>query len=1645
MSETNLINLDVNKIPLQEDVYIADVTSVNDGDTLSVVLSDGSSIEAGDLLPSPAKNLTDVFVDDEGHLKFEMNDGEVTYDAGKLEIDVVNEGDFPSGFGVLSSEGVLKELVAENGNVIFENDKYTVSFNPVTSTIPPITNTINTANLQTFNHTVLADAAVTGSTSLTAEAGEIELGTNVSLSAGSNIFKITSFLKNSSLFSVMVKEAGTETVVKSKEFTVDNDPLQLAQDVEFSLMLTEDKLVDISVRLDAPGTVYLNTAIGQANARYDITVFSLSIVNIKLDSSKLVNYVPPQGQDFSRYTDLDEYLDRLPSDYELTDVDLFNSAGKYTDIYSYNDKLLLVSKYTSTLSLWDTETDECDVIDLKVGGYVRTSYLHRQTDTLWFSTSESGKLLNYNLVSGILETSQYIARSSAVGLRWNYETDLPILINANGYTYLGEPDGTDTDAGYTYNVGVDEFNGVSQLNRIDNELLLANSAKGMLTVRALYHGEFINESPGEIALSVTDGETVHSLSYVQYTPDGDAFSVHTSASFAKEGFVFRTISRRDAYSSAKGLFNPRTTYVFITENPETSRLNYELINKNDKPLDINGISFTAADGTASVNTSPSKLELLTSSEPIFDVSKVKVIDLDDSRMHSTHTPEYLLYENHSLTYDDPSNRYLTASYPRATFEFSEPTELKRLGVTDIPGRYGSKSAKFFSIETSDDGIEWQREEIDYGEYEERSIPEKGIKLFDTPLTCKGFRLTSSKDSVMFIEHFYPLVRINGKVEIYPLEIASTEGNYKVTGTDGTVVSTTELVNTSFHFGITRSFGTGHLPKEEFNSKIYTYFKDTGTVPKYFQYDFPEDVELVGYICNSGALAHVTDAFVESTANGTDWVTVEQIIPSLYGGLIYDAGIGAIFSDFDLIEDELAFLDLKTPKTAKYFRLTASNETYGLTSIERVRVNPLKYDEYDSRIIDVPIDPSGEYNIPLGETLSVNQLILLIKEKHTSARIYIGQFKFITESQNTFSISSYNKVTKDRQTINLPLTFENPEDKAIFFKPITLAAASMGSFGFKDGLPTWIMSYQGHLSKIEGNVVKPSVKLDNTNGVAYQAKDGSPVIFPDSKFAKVIDFDKGMHEPTFGRGRFNHHAGSVTLPFTESFNYTPLTNETFLVAARWKQMFSHDSVGNKLNEINCPRYITDGFFNSFTTDDGTVILLPYRNFELSAIYPVGTELTRPLIVNPIDNAEGFSALPDTWQFPKSFLQVHSPAREMVTPGGVRESILVSDATVAISDLPVYVTDPNNTQLEFVFNFTNPVSFTGIDLAVSVTSGSTYSGSTYITKYQFFTSDDGENWTLLTEYVPTELKSNIRFPRLNFAKVTTKYIKLVGEHAPGDKAYINPGYFSLITDEEIYLTTEFDRVAPYTEGNNYEDFGFSSEAQVLKYKFGFRLTEHLYIIPSKEDANVGKALLLDTRDKSITPHVLFPDGKDSEVTVHVPLSNGNVLVILKDSIAYELRPDLSYTESVIRIPNNLDEAVLGKSGRFHVANVSGARNPLTLNAINLMNSSESYSGPTYTASSKVGAIANNDDVLFFERNDTGKTRFVVSNSDTQILTEQAITPKYRNTIAYASRLPNTDILILPVTVIDGQCDTMVLRGKGAVNEIDPGFKQHFEVGG
>lgn len=1631
-NETNLIHIDLENIDVGDTGYIKEVDTVNNGDSLRVTLSDGSTVSAGDLIPSPAKNLTDIQMNEDGHLVFQM-DGDASYDAGKLEIELTNEGEFPSGLGVLSKEGFLKELKSSSTSSVEEGADSVLLSMESTGSASPFTNTINTRSTASYDYTVLADTNATGSTTLELEGGELYISRGVQLSSGLNKLAVTFLFQNVKMFAFILRNPTDDTIVHSKEYSIRPGSEALGELFESEIALTEDTLVDIVVRFDSPNVKYLEANISQARASYLLTLCTVNVVNIKIDETKLVNYTPPEGANYLQYEKVNEYLDSLPSSYKKREMSLLHSQGSVLSVHEYGDKVVATHDECRNISIYDTITGELEDVYIPVEGKMRVSYLLVSKDELWFGTSTGSKLYKFNLVTRELEVTIYTYSTSFTEILWDFTNDKPYAIVSGRNTYV-----YDDDANGTYrNLGTvsteENFRYPGSYSRsiysgaIDVRMGYIDAAGTTRTYT--YNDEKISADYSDF-VACSDNENVYALSYIQYTPDKHAFSGYSSAAFMKEGFIARNVTNRSGINSGAAFFNPLGTNLTISDNPEIYNLSYELITLNEDNFKINGFTFY---NSGPSSPSPSKMEIWTSTEVPLLSKDMKLVEPDKIYHYSDYTADHLLDDSHSGIHGDANTRLVSAGCPEITVELNDSAIIKSVGVSSFPGLIGSRTPEFFSIELSNDGENWVDSAIQYEDIPIVTSPESGVHIFDSPVTTSALRVKFPWQGTRFVHHFHPLVMIDGKIEILPIDIESTESNNIVNTADGIVVKAESIVNTNQAYGITRMFSKNDIDETSISNAIYTYFGSQGEVPKTITYSFPENREIVGYVCNGRGVNDLVDGVVEHSTDGENWIELASLsTEATISAPVYNFGVMSLLDRKKTPIDDLLILKLVNPSQAKYIRLFMSPNVHTSVSVDRVRINPLSKEDYLVQEVDVSSD-TNFFDIDLPEMTEARQVKVKITERNENSGMVLRDFKFKLENDNFFRLTKLNRETNERTSIDFNLSFESEELRKNFLNAVPTIRYQR--IGIVNDELRWILDFTGRFAKVENGVVKRPIETGFSLKDKFQFKGRDLYLRNDTDYLEKLTADGVYTIEDLGKSRLEYTLSGNSI--IDKPGIVPATGEHFIVNRTMENVLKYDYINDKVSALNAP---TDGF-NSYTglipLDDGTAVLLPYRDVELHAILPVGTLAKRSKIVNMNDGSEGFSALPDTRHLSSELVNIRFPINE-INSGTIDVLLPRFDESRSYSDLKYFKKEKDVTgEIEYVFEFRTPVTFNAFDSGYGYTSTSAV---TYCDTIKLYTSDDGEVWSLVAAHDMVNKGSVSKDPRETFTKVTSKYVRYVVDYPADGRDQVRCPWIILVTDEEDYTTTDYDRVVQYTEGHSYEDLGQASENSTNKYYDWIRLDEFRYLILPYGTINVTPAIVFDTRTKKMVAHMLDIDSS-GRVDAKVKLPDGSYLLILTSKVAYILNTDLTIKNTAFNIEEYLVNSVLSKDATHFVANYNNGYRPFTINVVNSMNSSESYSGNTHGQGELRALVANQGEVLVF-------TSDVDSYYTTSLDKLESIEVPYDVPLptraTYAERLPDGRILLTLNNSSGRSTILAVLESDELTGEILEGYNEYKRIG-
>lgn len=1662
--KTNFTDFSPELLGEVDGLYIKEVTSINDGDTLAIIDSEGASKEMGDLLPRPARNVQTVSINEDGDLVFDMDEEGIEYNAGRMTINEEVEEQFPEGFGVLTKGGSLKELVSNGRFKAVESDtSFEISMTPLEGVLPSnIINVEDPSKHQTFTLSEKYDIEdFVNNREISVAGNSFVIENDVTLYKGRNTFKLIACVTDSSMIDLVFKLAGTDTTYKHKSFSLDLASSTPRPFLDLVIDTVDDVQVDISVRLDSAESklLFLDTDNLEATKEYEL--ITLNIVNMKIDESKIVQYVPEEGNDLTaRVETISNYLTRQPDDFKATA--LFNERVEsgYFKVFRHGDKLIFTPKLSSKYMIKDLVTNEVSAIDNPHFPITASDYLKHE-NILYIKIPSVTNIEQLNLDTMEFSESTYRNNNSGTRLYWHHAENRLYQMNTSGAIY-----DYDLETGETMNNFPLTLADGSEVNPLVESNYFYTLSEEIIAIRAgqLYtrleyataYGKINLDSPGSVIYDA-DGE-LGVLQYDQYKLSDASLRLSATPNYASAFVGISTIT--NAYGEY--MFSKAGTATFGYYNASwAEKPPWYMIQKTGRfALDVKGfeISLESWAGNPSNIAYPTKMRILGSEQAEVVTSEFEVIEETFSTSSSSDGRPFNIWQGAEHISSQPKYAWYYHLPDTFTTDMKREILIDSLTTQSVYARdiASYQDADTLILETSLDGESWTEAKFKKEAATESELEDLGfVELPELDgMDILGIRVRYDEVSYRQIYSFLPLSKTDGVFDeptfAVPDEFPEGDDWNNFTTTDGSRWNSLESVSSNETYSLKALWHPTHS---------FYYPSGTSSTPTYLQVVFPEArrITTLAYNANdsSGEIAHL-----EYTLNGTDWIKFKSIDGNATKCTINKYPLETYtMKMLDYLDYKNRSVKLINPVLARYLRITAFCKEGSYFKIGRLYINrPTKEDwevlvDIDRTEGELP-EATERYMLPNNFTGSSLRVEVLEADK-SSKTVYLNNVEILTDKNDRLIGNLVNMADGSERTFEQDVEFATEEAEKDFN---SLTQSTMLNRGptviVEDGKIIAFMDYNYYIHKVVGNVIHERSRLyatRRTKNEFHYYHNGDLYLTAGIDGIEVTDLD-AIPVREFG---FSHLR--ITRDMVDSSNTTTLTirdpddHDTFFIFKRndiaIMKASPRDKTFSFINLPTCPNTTSSTTrslpVTSFVDKETGVIFCPPQSENgMIRIHPVGVEAKRKKFVNPVTGSISYLAFADGAGFPDSYMRMRYPNIPAIN---------VDDPTIGF--LPNYgqpyhnTTFTSNSTDEFYlsYEFADIIDFNGFEVYCGTLSNSNYQAPV---ETRIYTSEDGENWTLLVTVNSAEhgIRNNGGWKeRIDVERTQTKHLKFEVDIEAG-KSGCWMHNFLPVTDQEMFTTTEFNRATADEELIGKDDYGFTSDGSSSKYGLSFDLNDQ-YIISM--GLTIGTPILYDKIAKTYAPAPT--QLLDGDVTLGIYNAfkdyDDNLVLLKSNGEAFILQDDLSLEPYGVKFGTTPINPTYGPEGLLIMP--EEYTSSLTLvNLANKMNVAVAYQ-ENHVSRYDLGAMFYSGKSLFAFRRTTGGndmiSRYVVETLEGENL--EIGTEFNANGLVDVKRLSNGDFFGVPYGEGKGLYKNTYLHfeNTAGIVESDPDFEKIIELEG
>tara|TARA_Y100001956_G_scaffold82973_1_gene107671 strand:- start:65905 stop:71610 length:5706 start_codon:yes stop_codon:yes gene_type:complete len=353
--------------------HIKDVFDVPEENAVYVTASNGTSTKLGNLLPLPAKDVSSLRFDEHGHLQITTSDDDgrsTEYDAGRIFPTTILSGDLPTGVGLMTNSGTLKEINPQGNLSLTENELGNALI--LSSTTPkPATEDKNrtlpgSMGSKTVYFNYLGDFkfkshyqdpdAIQHATfefsGVVSKNCRLKLSAHNEIGSISQISFIDTNLKHIAPYQ-WLNTVGAGTVasnVQIFEVTLDEIPADGVVNVVVGYAGTKDTNIEYTTAAYSEGT--------------EPDLMTCVLEQMNADDSKLVEYVSDVAYPFlEKYNEYSK-ANRAAS-YKIHNLHYEYDGTRYRGIEDLGDRLMLVPRENNSIIFIDKLTQKAELLKLE--------------------------------------------------------------------------------------------------------------------------------------------------------------------------------------------------------------------------------------------------------------------------------------------------------------------------------------------------------------------------------------------------------------------------------------------------------------------------------------------------------------------------------------------------------------------------------------------------------------------------------------------------------------------------------------------------------------------------------------------------------------------------------------------------------------------------------------------------------------------------------------------------------------------------------------------------------------------------------------------------------------------------------------------------------------------------------------------------------------------------------------------------------------------------------------------------------------------------------------------------------------------------------------------------------------------------------
>lgn len=1474
-SKTNLTDFDPELLGEYSDLHIKNIVTVNDGDTLAIIDSNDVVKEMGDLLPVPAKNLTDIEVNEDGDLIFTMDNGESSFNAGMFNVVEDVEENFPPGAGVLTDSGILKQFVDTDIFKVEESDdKFTVSIKPNENAVE-----IDYVNFENVNNKTLLEATTEIETYTATRFIKIE-GSNylfkekVKLLKGDNKFTLTLTSSDSVTVDVLFKRSGTDTLFKNFPISVGVSAISGGSPIVRFFKVPEDMEVDITFRYSSEKGTALYIDYDETYAFKKIQVATMLIEKIDIDVSDVPQFVEPQ--EFVKIKEdieaVDAYYEIAPVEFEAEQVLTGVTKWAYREMFHHGDKVFFMWHNGDDIHVLDTVTGETENIPVDEANYIPGN-MFKKGNLIYIIEYNKGKVRTFNLDTYEIKYTDY-TRAGGPGF-WNYAENTP------SYFYSSASNNT-----YPYYYSLNPETGAivarSKNDIINNALnrealLYSDTSFGMsfnqfpvlytvgnyefverwCTMGKLsdgFNSNFLYENDTEIGVIKTLLPAPrHSGKY------NDDFNLHGGFTFEGNGSGYNSpacdIFTRETYVITTSAYTPDDVYWWRTSTSD------------NRDMVIKGFDYknTISEASARSRNTVKEMGIYVSDKPTllssgFSINRGEGV----AAKVGNYAEENVLGDCEPLDNRDTFAVFIAMSPVAIKLNADILVESISIASVNTNGSQYYRAPDDFHIETSSDGVSWETQEF-VKEFGTATGHPARTNFIETEVL--GLRITpSDKIKTFTVSGIAPIEVIEGdskKRDIFPVKsFEDTVEGEAIEMTDGSIWSSSAI----------NSPTTG----------IHTMFSNRGRLYLATNLEDPDSVHVKIMYPQKRTLSGIyisayDDFIVEYTLDGSTWEQLTTTKGSSESRYTYTSALGnCTLEKSGNVPDDGIYrtLTLKDKVLCSHIRFTTVSRVAKTMFISRLRVNKPKFSDY--RLIDTftssrtTLDEGPVTRHLFDEPVVCKSMMLSVLSTYAPniKSIHIGQYTLLSDESVKFTGTIFNKETFESR--------EYLKEMSVSEEGINILSSYMvegwrGNFysffvDDSDNLKA-ILDYRNRgLKVVEGNFEQVSqlpmaaVISQNTRLIV-----GDTVYTGGSEQDIIVSKMNGYYfQYKFKRKNLLSPWGNLSTATVTTVTEDELNPGNFLINLGSSDLIYANPVENTIQPINRPVSENSLVWQAFAYLEPIYdhvrkiyVLAPRYDERLVAIHEIGVEAKRRKRINPIDGSVGYMALPDSLDYPDSFVQMYfNRLQDLKSPFYVSKPL---NRTVYNSQqygenygfARRYISQP-----ELILKFAKPFTLNAFDIF-----SEKYISNERLTPtdLKIYSSLDGVNWTLLLDLDLKAMGYNnaaIWYERQNVPRTTVKYLKLTSMTSQYATS-IDFGAVVPLIDEEMFITDEYNRSTIYGDEileENFPNGAFASSN--AKFNSVSKASDTKYILrgPISAIYDIETGLLSELSDVDAKPDIL-----------------------------------------------------------------------------------------------------------------------------------------------------------------------------------------------